>query len=184
MQILILSAIILISMLGCATKPAPSSALDGAPADLKASAAALYGQYGEAVRTSRREALPRFYHPAGALRVINGNTRRLTRQGLDSMYGSTWTAPAFFAWEELEYDSIAPGQVVVTSGFRWVAAATPDTARWLYAALLEAVDSGLVSYALPVNAVTIDGNAVLQLADGADPVLAYFRGDGPAPVAG
>jgi hypothetical protein len=143
MQIVILSAVLLISVLGCAPEPAPSLP-DSAPVDLKGSAAELYERYGEAVRTSRREELPLFYHPAGALRVINGNTRRLTRQGLDSMYGSTWTAPAFFAWEELEYDSIAPGQVVVTGGFRWAAAATPDTARWLYAALLEAVDSGLV----------------------------------------
>jgi len=144
MQITVLSLVALIVALGCAPEPAPPPVLDSAPADLKASAAELYEQYGEAVRTSRREALPRFYHPGGALRVINGNTRRLTREGLDSMYGSTWTAPAFFAWEDLEYDSIAPGQVVVTGGFRWAAAANPDTARWLYAALLEATDSGLV----------------------------------------
>lgn len=143
MQIALLPLVVLF-VLGCAPKPADPTVLDGAPADLKASAAALYEQYGEAVRTSKREALPRFYHPAGALRVINGNTRRLTRQGLDSMYGGTWTAPAFFVWEDLAYDSIAPGQVVVTGGFRWAAAAKPDTARWLYAALLESVDSLLV----------------------------------------
>lgn len=47
--------------------------------------------------------------------------------------------------------------------------------------LRSAVDSGLKSYALPVVPKTVDGNAVLLLGDGADPVLAYFRGDGPAP---
>jgi hypothetical protein len=33
-----------------------------------------------------------------------------------------------------------------------------------------------------VRGETIDGNAVLQLADGSDAVLAFFRGDGPAPA--
>ena len=53
------------------------------------------------------------------------------------------TTPAFFAWEALAFDSIAPGQVLVTGGFLWQSAGQPDTARFIYAALLEAVDSGL-----------------------------------------
>jgi LCP family protein required for cell wall assembly len=44
-------------------------------------------------------------------------------------------------------------------------------------------DGGIASYSLPVVPETIDGAAVLRLGDGADAVLAYFRGDGPAPVA-
>ena len=66
---------------------------------------------------------------------------------------------------------------------------TPSTSRCQTSSLppgtlRQAVDAGLVSYALPVNAVTIDGNAVLQLGDGAEAVLAYFREDAPAPVTG
>lgn len=49
--------------------------------------------------------------------------------------------------------------------------------------LKEAVAAGLQSYALPVVPKTVDGNAVLLLGDGAENVLAYFRGDGPAPPA-
>lgn len=49
------------------------------------------------------------------------------------------------------------------------------------AALRPAVADGLLSYALPVRGETINGNAVLLLADGSDAVLAYFRGEGPPP---
>ena len=44
-----------------------------------------------------------------------------------------------------------------------------------------AVEDGLETWSLPVRGETINGNAVLQLADGSDVLLAYFRGDGPAP---
>lgn len=49
--------------------------------------------------------------------------------------------------------------------------------------LRKAVGDGLQSYALPVVGTTIDGNAVLLLGDGAETVLAYFRGQGPPPPA-
>jgi LCP family protein required for cell wall assembly len=51
------------------------------------------------------------------------------------------------------------------------------------ASLRSAVDSGIATFSLPVVGKTIGGNAVLVLGDGADAVLAYFRGDGPAPAA-
>ncbi len=50
------------------------------------------------------------------------------------------------------------------------------------ASLRTAVSDGLLAYALPVVGETIDGNAVLLLGDGAETVLAYFRGNGPAPA--
>jgi LCP family protein required for cell wall assembly len=50
------------------------------------------------------------------------------------------------------------------------------------ATMRTAVQKGLDPYSLPVRGDTIDGNAVLQLADGSDAVLAFFRGDGPAPA--
>lgn len=49
-------------------------------------------------------------------------------------------------------------------------------------ALRHAAEVGLRTYALPVVNDTIDGNAVLRLGDGAEGLLAYFRGDGPAPA--
>ena len=48
--------------------------------------------------------------------------------------------------------------------------------------LRSAVDAGLGTYALPVYGETIDGAAVLRLGDGAETVLAYFRGTGPPPA--
>lgn len=48
--------------------------------------------------------------------------------------------------------------------------------------LRSAVDGGLQTFALPVNPLTVNGNAVLELGNGADAVLAFFRGDGPPPA--
>ena len=48
--------------------------------------------------------------------------------------------------------------------------------------LRSAVDGGLQTFSLPVVPLTVDGNAVLELGDGADAVLAFFRGDGPPPA--
>lgn len=48
--------------------------------------------------------------------------------------------------------------------------------------LRSAVEGGLEPWSLPVRGETIGGAAVLQLADGADALLAFFRGDGPAPA--
>jgi LCP family protein required for cell wall assembly len=49
-------------------------------------------------------------------------------------------------------------------------------------ALRNAVSEGLRTYALPVVNDRVGDAAVLRLGDGADEVLAYFRGVGPAPV--
>ena len=127
----------------CAPAASPSRASDEHRGDLRASAAELYRQYGMAISAPRREALAGFYSPVGAIRVINGTRRELTRGQLDSVYRGPWNPPEYFAWEELTYDSIGVGRVVVTGGFRWKARGDPDTTRFLYAALLEAADSGM-----------------------------------------
>jgi hypothetical protein len=51
--------------------------------------------------------------------------------------------PACFAWDSLTFDSLAPGEVIVTGGFRWQSPGQADTLRFIYAALLLAHDSGL-----------------------------------------
>lgn len=48
-------------------------------------------------------------------------------------------------------------------------------------ALRAAAESGLRTYSLPVYNDTVGDAAVLRMADGAEPLLAYFRGDGAAP---
>ena len=49
-------------------------------------------------------------------------------------------------------------------------------------ALRQAAEAGLRTFRLPVVNDTVGDAAILRLGDGADEVLAYFRGDGPAPV--
>ena len=48
-------------------------------------------------------------------------------------------------------------------------------------ALQGAAQQGLATFTLPVDPVEIDGNAVLVPSAAAEPVLAYFRGQGPLP---
>jgi LCP family protein required for cell wall assembly len=51
------------------------------------------------------------------------------------------------------------------------------------ASLRSAVDGGIATYSLPVFGKNVGGNAVLLLGDGSEDVLAFFRGEGPAPAA-
>jgi LCP family protein required for cell wall assembly len=49
-------------------------------------------------------------------------------------------------------------------------------------ALRQAAEAGLRTYRLPVVDDTVGDAAILRLGDGSDEVLAYFRGEGPAPA--
>ena len=133
----------LIGLLACSYSPRSRSSADGPPTGLKASTQEFFAQYEAAIKAPRREAIAGFYHPEGAIRVLNGTTSRMSRLQLDSVYRTAWTPPAFFAWEELSYDSLDPGTVIVTGGFRWARRGTTDTLRYLYAAVVQAVDSGM-----------------------------------------
>jgi hypothetical protein len=127
----------------CAPNQERPLLVDGPPADLKASAASLYEQYGAALAAARRGALAAFYHHEGALVVLNGVARRHSREQLNRKYLNAWTPPTYFAWEDMAFDSISPSQVLVTGGFQWQASEQQDTTRYIYAALLVAVDSGM-----------------------------------------
>ena len=139
-----LGSFLVLLLLAAACSTAHSASRQArAPRDLRATAARMYRAYGEALTTPRPEALSGFYHPEGALIVLNGIAARPTRQQIDTRYRTAWTAPAFFAWDSLAYDSIAPGQVMVTGNLRWQSRGQRDTSRVIYAALLVAVDTGL-----------------------------------------
>lgn len=129
--------------LASACAPARPAGTDGPPADLVASATRFFEAYGDALRAGRKEALAQFYEPSGTLRVLDGRQQRLSRSALDSVYRGGWQGPAFFAWENLEFDSLDARHVLVTGFFRWQARGIPDTSRYIYAALLQAGDSGL-----------------------------------------
>ncbi len=125
----------------CSTPRTP--AIDAPPRDWRKASATFYDDYGEALRAHRRESLAQYYSPEGALVVFDGRPRRLSNAALDSLYRGPWQGPAFFAWDSLSFDSLNPGQVLVTGHFRWQSAAASDTSRLVYAAILQAVDSGL-----------------------------------------
>lgn len=139
----LLVAAILIAGMACAPEARIATHKAAPPVDLKAAAAAHYEAYGHALAQAQRSVIPGFYHNDGALVVFNGAARRESPAELRSYYESSWNPPAFFAWEPLAYDSLAPGKVIVTGGFRWVATGTPDTLRFIYAAVLVARDSGM-----------------------------------------
>lgn len=85
------------------------------------------------------------------------------------------------ALDEVAHDPFRAGDVLRAAS----SALTVDDGLDLVgaaASLRSAVSAGLATYALPVEGRTIDGKSVLLLADGADSVLSYFRGDGPAPL--
>jgi anionic cell wall polymer biosynthesis LytR-Cps2A-Psr (LCP) family protein len=87
------------------------------------------------------------------------------------------------AVQELKANPFRAGEMVKAIG---AAVGIDDNLDPIEAAssLRSAVADGLKSYSLPVVNKTINGNAVLLLGAGAEPVLAYFRGQGPAPAPG
>jgi len=126
-----------------AAPPPVPEVRDDPPVDLIASAQALFDQYELAITAGHREALPTFYHPDGAVRVINGIKQRLSYDALRRGYVESWTPPAFFAWDRLTFDPVAANQVLVTGWFRIYRTGRTDTTRVTYAALVATVDSGV-----------------------------------------
>ncbi|MEY2402244.1 MAG: hypothetical protein QOJ08_2355 [Ilumatobacteraceae bacterium] len=86
------------------------------------------------------------------------------------------------ALDRIKVDPFAAGRLVtaIGSSLRVDDELDPISAA---ASLRSAVDTGIATYSLPVFGKTISGNSVLLLGDGSDAVLAFFRGEGPAPAA-
>lgn len=84
------------------------------------------------------------------------------------------------ALEQVRLDPFSAGRMAraISAGLRIDGRLDPVDAA---GSLRTAIDRGLATYSLPVNGRTVSGNAVLVLADGAEAVLAWFRGTGPAP---
>lgn len=135
--------VLLLGAMACAPDPGVPAQAGGPAADLKGAAAEHYEAYGQALAGAQRSAIATFYHPDGALIVFNGEARRQSRADLQGEYEGAWSPPAYFAWENLAFDLLAPGEVIVTGGFKWQSVGAPDTLRFIYAAVLVARDSGL-----------------------------------------
>jgi polyisoprenyl-teichoic acid--peptidoglycan teichoic acid transferase len=86
------------------------------------------------------------------------------------------------ALDRIKVDPFAAGRLItaIGSSLRVDDELDPIAAA---ASLRSAVDGGIATYSLPVFGKNIGGNAVLLLGDGSEDVLAFFRGQGPAPAA-
>jgi hypothetical protein len=128
----------------CAPGAARGSIMtDGPPPDLIAATRSHYERYGVALADAQRGSIAGFYHHDGAVIVFNGVRRKQTRDELRRRYLTSWNPPAYFAWEGLVFDSLSTTEVLVTGGFLWQAAGQRDTSRFIYAALVVAIDSGM-----------------------------------------
>jgi hypothetical protein len=132
----------LVAVLSACTSKAPKF-LDRPPEDLLRSAAQFYDAYGKDLQAHRQGKLAQYYHPNGAIVVVAGRRQHYSHATLDSIYRGSWQGPAYFSWDTLAFDSLSPGIVLVTGRFSWLASGATDTSRFIYAALLQAVDSGL-----------------------------------------
>ena len=103
----------------------------------------FYSAYEAALKAHRRDTLSQFYHPAGALIVLNGRRMALSAAQIDSIYRGSWEGPAFFSFDDLQFHLVSPVQVVVTGGFRWLRPQSADTTRYVYLALVDRGQSGL-----------------------------------------
>ena len=129
----------------CSSVPDAARSTDGPPQDLLASSRRLYDQYEAALQAGNRGRLASFYHPEGAVFVLNGRRiLKTSKQSIDSVYtGTSWSPPEYFEFEGLAFDSLSPSEVIATGRFLWHRTGAPDTTRYLYAALLVAIDSGM-----------------------------------------
>ncbi len=83
--------------------------------------------------------------------------------------------------ERVKADPFATGDLVAAMGSAIAIDGDLDPID-AAATLRTAVGAGLATYAIPVEPRTVGDAAVLVLGDGADAVLDYFRGTGPAPA--
>jgi len=132
-----------ILLLGTACTSQQASLTDGPPQHLVQSAREFFEAYTRDLRAHNRGRLAQYYDPNGAIIVIAGQRRFYSRAALDTFYRGAWTAPAYFAWDTLAFDSLSSDLVLVTGTFKWLVPERPDTARYIYASILQAVDSGL-----------------------------------------
>ena len=123
---------------GAASPPRPASTQFP-----DADARTFYRHYESALKGHRRDTLAHFYHPYGALFILNGERIRDTRVAIDSMYRTQWQGPVFFSFDSLQFEPLNPAQILVTGRFRWLRAQSPDTGRYVYLSILDRTPSGL-----------------------------------------
>ncbi len=103
----------------------------------------FYQRYEAALKAHRRDTIAHFYHSEGALIILNGRRNRSSNAGIDSVYRGRWQGPVFFAFDSLRFEPLRSEQILVTGGFRWLSAQSPDTGHYAYLSILERTPLGL-----------------------------------------
>jgi hypothetical protein len=136
----------LLIALGCIALAACSSAqrADDTPRSFsEADAREFYQRYQSALQLHRRDTIAQFYHSDGALIIFNGVRERRSNAALDSRYRGRWRGPVFFTFDSLRFEPLRNEQVLVTGGFRWLSAESPDTGHFAYLSILDRTPAGL-----------------------------------------
>lgn len=136
----ILIAIACSTIVGCGSTPPEDTALKPFS---EAEAREFYLRYEAALKAHRRDTIAHFYHSDGALIILNGTRTRLTNAGIDSIYRGRWRGPVFFTFDSLRFEPLRSEQVLVTGGFRWLSAQSPDTGHFAYLSVLDRTPFGL-----------------------------------------
>lgn len=102
----------------------------------------FYQRYEAALQARRGDTLAAFYRQDSARIIINGMSLQLSNAGIDSIYRGDWQGPSDFAFEDLHFEPIGPGQLLVTGGFNWIVSESSDTLPFIYLAILEQTDVG------------------------------------------
>jgi ketosteroid isomerase-like protein len=130
---------LVVLQLSCASAPAYET-----QGDAIADARSFYAAYEAALKAGQRERLASFYAADGAIVQLNGRRLRLSHHAVDSVYrGAGWQPPAFFAFDNLEFDRLSDGDVMATGTLRWLDAGASDTTRVAYTAILRRADNRL-----------------------------------------
>jgi hypothetical protein len=135
-RVVITASVLLIS---CASTPPQESSTDFS----ESAARSFYDVYESALKAHRRDTLAQFYHPDGAIVVLNGSRMHATHAGIDSVYRGGWQGPRFFAFDSLRFQPLGAQHVLVTGGFRWLASQSSDTSHYIYLSILERSPNGL-----------------------------------------
>jgi hypothetical protein len=86
---------------------------------LVAGAQAFMDAYATDLRAGARERIADRYDPRGAWLVGNGQKALHPADSIRARYVNQWRPPASFEWQDLSYEVVGPGAVVVTGRFIW-----------------------------------------------------------------
>ncbi len=92
--------------------------------------------YAQDLRLGQRTALADRYHPDGAYFLGDGEKMFEAHAKTRQYYASKWVAPTAFQWDELSYEPLGSGAILVLGKFKLQHAGKPEVRTYSYSALL------------------------------------------------